>query len=328
MSFLAVEKIYVFLFFILSLSFTALIAFYPDALDLLGFILIFSSIICLSRIFWLIIDKMSNKDTSLPDKLLSSLETDTRKDKENILNRVFFVDYSLWMIGVFLFILWISFCTLYPNEITAIKTLYFEFSHFFYDFYNQKEFVDQSFIAKIMPYVVMIISFFLICFLQMSLTASRSFVRLNIIVFLPLFLIGVVFLYLMVGRVTFFPWPDAYFLVGGGVGISKILFLIHPDMAADSASFFMARFLDTGFIGAYGLYVLLLPPLSMFFYVLTVKRRRKTLAWVGMLVIALLVMVDMFWLYHPYGNAVILMGWLVVMVCWGHLGFKTPHLRR
>lgn len=328
MSFESIEKIYSFLFFTLSFSFLFLIAFFPDSINFIGGLLVITSVICLSRFLWIIVNKDIDDNKLLSEQILLSLEKENKKNKANILKRLISADFLIWILLVFIGVIWTLFCTAYPNEITAIKTLYFEFSQFFYDFYNQKEFTGQSLIMKIVPFIATITMFLLLCFLQVSLLYSRFFVKLNITIFLPIFLMGLVFILIAIGRVIFFPWPDANFLIGGGLGASKIIFLTHPSIAMDSASFFLSRFLNIGFIGAYGFYALFLPPLSVFFYVINVKLCRTALAWVGIITIAFIVMMDMFCIYNLYGNAVMMAGWLVVMACWGNSGFKTMCLRR
>lgn len=328
MSFSSIERLYAYSFFLISTLFIAFIALIPNAMIELGFLLLLTSFVTFSRVLFLFHHNKKNSAETLPDQIITSFDKEVSKQKNNILHRIVSVDYVIWFVGLVITVAWVVFCTAYPNEIGAIKTLHFEFSQFFYEYYNKAELMDQSLLQKMLPFVALSFTFFLLCVLHWSLSASRFFIRLNMIIFLPAFIVGLVALSFIVGRIFLFQWPDTHFLVGGGVGVSKILFLLHPNMAAESASFFMNRFLETGFIGAYGLYLLFMPALSVFFHVITVRRRRKMLAWVGIIIIGLMLMIDMFWLYSPYGNAVMVMGWFVVLACWGHSGFKTPHLQR
>jgi hypothetical protein len=328
MSFVSIERVYAYSFFVLSALFLAFVIFIPNAVIELGFLLLLTSFVTFSRFIFLIRRNKQKNVESLPDQIITSFDKEADNQKNNILKRLISADYILWVTGIVVGVLWLGFCTANPNEINAIKTLHFEFSQFFYEHYNQQELMDPSLMGKMQPFVALILTFFLLCSLHWSLSASRFFIRLNMIIFLPAFFMGLVVLVFTVGRVFLFQWPDAHFLIGGGIGVSKVLFLLHPNMAADSASFFMARFLETGFIGAYGVYLLFMPALSVFFHVITVRRRRKMLAWVGIITVGLLLMMDMFWLYSAYGKAVMVMGWFVVLACWGHSGFKTAHVQR
>ena len=328
MSFFTVEKIFSFFGYTLSLSFLLLIVSDLNSLSLWGVFLIVLSFIGFSRFLWLITAKSRASKTRLPDQILSSLDTEADKNKTNIFKRSMSLDYGLFALLIIVGALWGVYCSFYPNEIASVKTVHVEFSEFFNNIYNDHNFNIAIRNNNLLSYFAVLFSVLILSWLQFSLSVSKKFIRNNLVIFLPAFLVGVVILNFVFGRVLLFQWPDTLFLSGAGLGIAKPIMLLHPDLAQDSMSFFMVRFFELGFLGAYGAYVFLLIPLSVFFHIITIRQRRKTLAYIGMITVSIIIMVDMFWLYHPHGLGVIAMGWFVTVVCWGQSGFKTPYILR
>lgn len=328
MSFFTVEKLFSLSFYVAAGFFLIGLGYSGTSLAPTGLFLIILSFLVFSRFLWLATARLKKDERNLPDQILSSLSDDAEKNKDNIFKRSCALDFGSFLLLIFLSGAWGIYCSIYPNEITSIKTLYIEFGNFFGDAYGKEDLEFGNLREQIFQYISLLLIVLLMSWLQLSLSISKRFVRHNLVVFWPAFLVGVVILNFIVGRVLLFQWPDTLFLSGGGLGIAEPLMLLHPDLAQDSMSFFMVRFFELGFVGAYGAYLFLLIPLSVFFHIIMIRQRRKTLAYIGMMSVAVVIMMDMFWLYHPYGLSVMAMGWFVIVVCWGQSGFKTPYILR
>ncbi|MEM9470287.1 MAG: hypothetical protein AAF988_09010, partial [Pseudomonadota bacterium] len=208
------------------------------------------------------------------------------------------------------------------------KTFHIELSQFFDEYAPNNISPQSDIISKLFLFFVSVMLLFLMTWYQLSLSASKFFIKYSLITLLPAFLIALLTSWFLIGQVILFQWPDASFWKGGGFGVAQLILMMNPVLAQESVSFFMIRFFEFGFIGAYGFYILFLIPLSVFFQILTVRRRRKMLARIGVIVMFFVIMADMFWLYHSLMPFILFLGWLVIVSCWGQSGFKTQHLMR
>lgn len=324
------EKIQQILLFIFILLALVGVVIQPKAISaLLGAFLLASGFLVLLR-FLSLYGGLENKGMkkSLPEKLLKGLSEERAQYNRSIIKRVSAPDFMAWFAFVCISFLWLFICTLYPAQMGAIKTIHLEFVAFLNSFYTHQNIPTPSFITQIMPPLFISLIGILSTFLIFSFSGSRGFVRFYYIAFLPIFCIFLGCTLFTSGLVSFFVWPDAQFWKGGGIDTARKIFLLHPNVAYDSGSFFLARFIETGFIGAYLFYLLIFPALCVFFHILTVRRRRVVPAFVGIGVIVTLILVDLFWIYTPYVNALFLIGWVLIACSWALSGYKTSSLKR
>ncbi|NCO03896.1 MAG: hypothetical protein GW903_06865 [Alphaproteobacteria bacterium] len=274
--------------------------------------------------------RLQNKGAtpSLPQKLLKGLNEERAQQNRAVIKRISEPDFIIWSAFVMLSLIWLFICTLYPAPMGAIKTIHFEFISFLNDFYAHQGVQEPSITMKLKAPFFIALAGILVTFLIFSFSDSRSFVRFSYIVLLPLFFILLGFTALTSGLISFFVWPDAQFWKGGGVDTARKIFLLHSNVAFDSGSFFLARFIETGFIGAYLFYLLIFPALCVFFHILTVRRRRVVPAFIGMGVTTILIVVDLFWIYTPFVNAIFVSGWVIIACSWAQSGYKTACLKR
>lgn len=300
----------------------------PFQSHIIGLIVVFFSLFTLFRLISLYVLTVKKEQASLPKKLLTTFDSDQEKQNGFLKKRISAPDLSIWLGFVVLFVVWIIICTLFPSELKAIKTVHLEFSEFLGNFYQGEQDYKTGLLITILPIALLFFLLVLSTFTSFSFADSKRFIRKVYIAFIPVFAILMVFTALTSGLVGLFIWPDAQFWKGGGIDTARKIFLLHSDIALDSGSFFLARFIETGFIGSYLFYLIIFPAMVCFFQVLTVKRRRVVTATVGFSVIALMIMVDLFWIYTPFVNALFFAGWIIVACSWAQCGFKTQHLKR
>ena len=119
-------------------------------------------------------------------------------------------------------------------------------------------------------------------------------------------------------------WPSFSNLKGGGLGQSELVYLLAPDFMNQVASGLYVRFLEGGFIGAYGTYVLYI--LVMYILCRSILFRSKDFFELANAVLILLVVMalDMFWVSTGLIQALIFIGLAFVALCWGAAG-KYQH---
>jgi len=330
MSFVNIEKLYQILFIVMFASFMTL-NLMNASLSIMGVYLIALTFIMIARLVSLNpIKSDASSQGNLSGILVSSITQEQEIQKRFFFKRLMRPDAMMICLIAILLMIWGAVCTYYPNEIGAIKTLHIELKGFFETFYPDHDSAlgTPNQMSKILVFLNPAISFLLLTLLLLTLSASRFLIKYSVIIGIIITAVTLVFLTFMNGLVDLFQWPDAYFLKGGGLGAAKVVLLLNPQIAYDSASFFMMRFFDLGFIGAYGAYLLLLPFMALFFDIISLKRRRAVLAYIGLGLTALIILVDLFWLYHPIGFVFFVTNWMAITALAGHLGYKTAHIRR
>ena len=89
---------------------------------------------------------------------------------------------------------------------------------------------------------------------------------------------------------------------------------------------FLMRFIDFGFVGTYLYYLFFIPAAFTFFLIVIKYHRNNMIAIVGLVVLFFFLLVDLFLLYKPIVNGLMLVGWVIVSLCWAKTGCKSIRL--
>lgn len=255
------------------------------------------------------------KFLSLPSQLLFGLEKQKEQDKKLILKRFERLDCVLWFAGSIFFVVWAVYCSLFPAEISIIKTLQLK----------QELLVDLPIKGSSDVYVIImsLASYGVVgiaIFMALSYAQTGAAVRWTSFSLFPLFLVGTALAlhFLPVSNPALF--PDMAVFKGGGFGKAFVVGLLEPNVINNSRTGLMIRFIETGWVGAYGAYILFLPAVFMLVKALFNAEVLKSV--IGLLSLFLVAFLDIFWISIPIISSLGLAGLTIAALCWGAVGAR------
>ncbi len=295
LSFFTKEKLGV-TFFLSLVFFTAFFLFKENLSEkYLGAITVLWSLFGFYRYSYL--NGLSNiklpKILTLPSRILFGLNRAKESQISNSIDGLLNINILLFFIFGLLFIFWGLYCTFYPSEISLIQ-LYWE---------GKKEVLQniniehQSYfiILKKISYYFIII---LMVFIGVTYSNQKYFQGYFKLFFIPFFIVmifSIIFFNSFFSISTYF---DFSYLKGIGWGQFDIFKKLSPYEHTDLNSGFLKRYIETGLVGAYGLYIVFLPILLMVIKRAFAQEHRLHFTFIIILLLFSFAL-DFFWLWHP-----------------------------
>lgn len=285
-----------------------------------GIIGIFWGVLGILRVIDLIqTDKYSFPQfVNLPSQILFGLGKSREEEKKRVLNRMERPDCLFWFIGSVSLVFWAIYCTMNPAEISVVKTLHLQQKHLVdLPVRSASELYDA---ATILLMYGVTGTFIFMC---LSFSSNTTAVKNILYSLLPIFIVGCVlcFFFLPIANPALF--PDVAFLKGGGLGKANIMSFLEPSIMNVSRTDLMARFIETGWVGAYGAYLVFLPAVIMFAGSL-LKGKYVLQSIIGLICLLLVAFFDAFWVSLPPLDALGFLGLGIASFCWGLVGYQKP----
>ncbi len=249
----------------------------------------------------------------LTDKILDSISYDTEK-KHNFILKLFSQKFFIIWIGLFLtLITWSILSSLSPKDLEFMTDINTEIKQKISNF--EPTFNWYSFTISLQLIFTMLI----INFTALSFSYSQRHVEKI------LYIIGSIFILSLSYNLFFSPFISSLFfptienMNGVGFGQASLIFNLNTALYTQSGSFLIYRFIETGFIGAYGFYLLLAIPLIRTLHNINKRKTIQKLALIA--VIMIIIALDIFWLMNA---AILLTMFLaVILTCtlWGQIEY-------
>lgn len=249
---------------------------------------------------------------SLPAQLLFGLAKQQEEKILVIVKRLSQQDVVLWFSGAVVFIVLAIAFSIFPSEITVMKTLQLE----------QETLLDFSVSGRTDPYLLMkgVSSYAvlgLVVLSALSYSQSRSNIHWSLLFLFPVFLTGAALHVILSPLADPVLWPDLSIMRGGGFGQSDVMHLLVPDVMKNSGTGLMARFTEFGMLGAYGTYMLFIPAVLIMIEALFNRACGYLKPVAGLFCFGVLVVLDMFWIMSPMALALQVIGLALGALCWG-----------
>ncbi len=286
-SFFIKEKLGFITFFILALL-TSILLFMDCGIGLLSFLW---GGFGFYRYYFLSVPEYTKlpKALSLPSRILFGLKQENKKYINKSIERLLDLNLILFFFFGMLFVLWGLYCTLYPSEISLIQSYWAGKEDIFKitNLESQNYFIILNYFSYY--FIVSLMILIGTTYTQENFLSSRF----HFLIFCFFILIGIV--------IISFNSPisiDSYFnfsyLKGIGWGKFGVFITLLPEQDLKLESGFLRRYVETGLVGAYGLYVVFLPIL------LVLVRRASQWQYKFMIIMTLLLLfaLDFFCLWH------------------------------
>jgi hypothetical protein len=306
------EKREIFIYLIFLLLSTSLLCYSSDSSFVIGLLGMLWGLYGIFRLAY--INKTEaprgNGILDLPGKILFSLNTEQSRQKKEILFNFQKPDVGIWLVYGFLFIAWGIWCTLFPGDIDQVKSLTI----------NQEKVLDTDSLSfSRFYYTMQTLSYFGIAgsmvFVALSLAPKLDLERQIIYSLLAILLAGFVFVQMLIPLAQPFTLPGLNMPVGGGFGTAAMMTALAPETFFISRSSLWTRYVEMGWIGAYGAYILYAPPVYVFLK--NLKRKEVSIvAMIGLFAMAVTLMLDMFWIGLPVVKGLIVLGLALSALCW------------
>lgn len=254
----------------------------------------------------------------LPSKILFGLYQKQEKNISNTLKRLEHPDILYWMGGGFIFILWALFCSFLPDDIPALDGIEASQRDVLGDNFNAA--YDVHMIIKQLSFYVMTGA---IIFISLSYALYKQITQRAFYFGFAIFILFAFSILFLTARANFILLPDMSVFKGAGLGQSYILEIITPDMMRQSGTSLMRRYVETGMVGAWGMYIVFAPVFIMLLKNIFDQKGRnfknKAAPFCCIFIIATLAMIDIFWIFTPLLKGLYVLGWGTVALVWGSM---------
>lgn len=314
-----------FLHFLILIILTAFGILYAQRSDLiLGGFGILWGVFGMVRLVYITQPLILPDDTgNLPQRLLFNLNAEQQRRKDMILNRLRQRDIMWWLGGAAIFLCWVIYCSISPNNIAAQNIL-------LRGEFDLDKIILQNFVE---PYVILqgLIFYFILAIIFLSsltYAGHATYIRRMFFSLLPIFVCTAGLYALTSSTVTLImpPWQDLGAHGGGGMMQSKMLHILFPDQMIEYGSTFVTRYLNFGALGAYGVYVLFLPVFIMAIVGIILSRRNTLYAFLVLFILGCLATLDIFWTSGLLRPSLLILGLPIIGVCWSMIGFERRTL--
>ncbi len=301
-----------FLFFLMMTA--CVISFSPIEGVHYGLLSVFWGLFGFLRLAYLLENKFQNFSSflHLPTQILFGISNEENDMRGFIMRRLERLDVLFWFSIMALFIGWALYCSFNPIifsaqnlqgpeiDITAVQTQY------------------KADIFTIMMAMSQYSLVGIIMFLSLTYAHSRRAVGWAIKSIIPLFFVLLGLVYLLIPIVDPVYYPDLDVLKGGGYGAANNIGGISSELMQQSGSGLFRRFINFGWVGAYGIYVAFIPIAYLLMRNLLDVRRSTLRPLIGLILMALMLCVDVFFVVAaPFLNALMLLGFASLALCWG-----------
>ncbi len=256
---------------------------------------------------------------SLPSRILFGLGREQDEKKKEILNRLSRADIIFFFVTGMFYIIWVLYCSLYPVEIAS-----FEMFH-----QQQDMLLGTPFLIAPIYNLMASFSFFVligvITFVALSFSHIYGDVRSILLSLFPFFLVGFIISIFLLPKATGTYWQIDLTLGGAGIGKGDLMDIFNSSMMRTAGSFLFRRFIEVGLLGSGLVYVLFLPAFLLMVKNLRVKKRTLLAPAIGLLTLCLLLVLDTLLIAHPLVKGVGVLGWCIVILCWGRTGYRQRY---
>lgn len=304
-----------FFFFSVLVFITALSFFYTsENFTIFGIMLILWGLFGLLRFVQLMqsethfIPKLFN----LPTQILFGVEKIEKQHRLIIFDRLIKADILIFMGLATLFLLWVLYTNFFPAEFSSLKNLRI-----------QQELITPISLSNAVPIynIVVSVGYYvligLVLLMALSYSQHRYYFEKTAIFLLPLFLAAITVLFFNSSLTHLVLFPDTGHMKGVGAGYAGLLEGLSSIDMSPFLSPLMVRYIELGFCGAYGPYILFFPALFML-----VKTYRDTdwsrfVSFIGLGVIIHLIVIDFYWQDSVFIPVIYSIGLAVLGLCWG-----------
>lgn len=306
-----------FLFFLLLLLATVILfSFAPSSPLVRGLLGLAWGFFGFCRLLFLYHPERMPAILTLSSRILFGLEERQEEERAFILKRLGQSDVAFFFIAGGTYVLWALCSSFFPADITEIVKLHSK----------QEALLEVPVKDVLLHNIVMAVCFYaviaIITFLALSFSYDRMMVKKTLYFLFPVFIIGSLFSFLILAKVSSVLWPDLSIMKGAGLGQAGLMLLLTPEMMEESGSFLIGRFIQTGAIGSIGLYVLIIPALFYLIKMLKEGTRTPIIPAIGLVTAALLALMDILLIYNNFSIGSFLLGWVIVVLCWGKSGYR------
>lgn len=255
---------------------------------------------------------------NLPSRILFGMDAQALQRRDSVLARLTYGDVRFWFIGLAVFCLWALFCTLSPDNIPLVTQLHAKQNAVLGDgvlYYSNYYNITQSFTR----YGIIAI----IIFLSLSYSLSRTNIRWAYFTLVPLFFIGVVYVVFSLGwaGLPLLPVIDSF--KGGGIGQSFIVDILSRPLMEQFGTGLFRRYIELGWVGAYGVYMLFIPAFYMLLRMMFNPVRSTLKPFLALIIMLCLGALDIFWVFGDFPLALLVLGLPLIALCWGASGFHA-----
>ena len=256
------------------------------------------------------------KILDLPSTILFGLSKEDQEAKEFVIKRLDGMDFVFWTICGVGLMAWMIYCSFHPAalSINGKNTMVFEHvaSHSLpINYYDLALSLTQYGLIGI------------IVFLSFTYSHSRTLIKWTFYSIVPVYFLAVISSFILFKGALpgYFPPLDSAKGMGLGAAAGKASMMTEAMRTHDTALF--RRYIELGWVGAYGLYVLFLPACFLLVRNIAHRTRATIRPFIGIVIVLTLFLLDMSMtegFAFLYGAK--LLGLVCFALCWGAAGYR------
>jgi hypothetical protein len=280
-----------------------------------GLLSVFWGLFGFLRLAYLLENKFQNFSSilHLPTQILFGITNEENDMRGFVMRRLERLDIIYWFGIALCFIIWALYCSFDPTNIGGLKV------EKFYSINSEMLSPPKaSTLFLVMMAMVQYSLIGIILFLALTYSHSRLAVAWALKSIIPLFfiLLGLSFLLIPMAQPIHFDWFTS--IKGGGIGVDNMMSDTAPEMMQEHGTGLFRRYMNLGIIGAFGVYLAFVPACYLLLRNLFDSKRGIIRPLVGVVILLVLLTVDVFFIAAaPFLNALMLLGFASLGLCWG-----------